>query len=214
MSRGASETNRGETEMKMTKLKMDRNRRQGVAVVELSLIVFPLTVLLMGVIVIGISLGRAVQVAHVTRDAASMYVRGIDFSKDPNKDVVVRLSGGLGMTRTGGNGTIILSKVTFIPASRCGAIPDCNSDKHVITQRLRIGNASLRNSNYGSPAGIDSTGLVTQYLTDDSAIVNGMFQPALADGEFAYVAEGYFKNVNLNFPGFQKIEGVYSVAIF
>lgn len=198
----------------MTKLKMGRGRRQGVAVVELSLIVFPLTLLLMGVIVIGISLGRAVQVAHVTRDAASMYVRGIDFSKDPNKDVVVRLSGGMGMTRTGGNGTVILSKVTFIPASRCVGISGCNSDKHVITQRLQIGNSTLRSSNYGTPVGIDSTGLVTQYLTDDAAIVTGTFNPTLADGEFAYVAEGYFKNVNINFPGFQKIEGIYSVAIF
>jgi hypothetical protein len=200
--------------IEMKKLRIDRRKRQGVAVVELSLIIFPLTVLLMGVIVIGISLGRAVQVAHVTRDAASMYVRGIDFSKDPNKDVVVRLSGGLGMTRTGGNGTVILSKVTFIPASRCVGIADCNSDKHVITQRLRIGNNSLRQSNYGTPVGIDSTGLVTQYLTDDAAIVTGTFAPVLADGEFAYVAEGYFKNVNLNFPGFQDIPGVYSVAIF
>jgi hypothetical protein len=194
--------------------RMGRGKRRGVAVVELSLIIFPLTVLLMGVVVVGLSLGRAVQVAHVTRDAASMYVRGIDFSKDPNKDVVVRLSQGMGMTRTGGDGRVILSKVTFIPASKCGTIPGCNADKHVITQRLSIGNPSLRQSNYGTPTGIDSTGLVTQYLTDDAAIVTGTFSPALADGEFAYVAEGYFKNVNLNFPGFQRIEGVYSVAIF
>ena len=55
-------------------------RRRGTAIIELGLIIFPLVILLFGVTIVGIQLGQSVRAAQITRDAASMYVRGIDFS--------------------------------------------------------------------------------------------------------------------------------------
>jgi TadE-like protein len=187
--------------------------RRGVAVIELALVAFPLIFLLMGVVVVGLHLGRSVQITQVTRDTVSMYVRGVDFSKNPNKDLIVRLANGMGMTRTGGNGVMMLSRVTYIPDTMCVGVNPCNKNKHVITQRLYIGNQSLRSSNLGTPGGLDSLGNVSNYLQSASAVANFPYMQ-LSQGEYAYVVEGYFEAPSLTFPGFSNIKGVYSVAIF
>src|SRR5687768_18278725 len=106
--------------MKANMPSIKRKKSQGGNnVIEFALVGMPLVLLLLGVTSTGLALGRSVQVAQVCRDAASMYVRGVDFSKAGNQDVLVRLTHGLQMTRTGGEGVVILSKVTWIPESKC-----------------------------------------------------------------------------------------------
>ena len=58
-----------------------KNRKEsGNVVLEFALVAMPTVFLLMGVVVVGLNLGRAVEVGQICRDADSMYVRGVDFS--------------------------------------------------------------------------------------------------------------------------------------
>jgi hypothetical protein len=186
-----------------------RNQRGG-NVLEFTLVVIPLVFLLLGVTTVGLSLGRSVRVSQVCRDAASMFVRGVDFSKTGNQDILVRLTEGMNMTRNGGDGVIILSKVTWLPQSKCTELDlnPCNGDSHVITQRIVIGNQSLRASNLGTPDEdlLDDQGLVQDYMKEASAVAT-MPMITLDEGQFAYVAE-------IHFRGLMDQADVYSQAIF
>lgn len=187
-----------------------RKNQRGNNILEFALVALPLVMLLLGVTTTGLGLGRSVQVAQVCRDAASMYVRGVDFSRDGNKDVLVRLSQGLNLTRNGGDGVIMLSKVTWVPQQTCTDLSlfPCNGDRHVVTQRIVIGNQSLRTSALGTPNSglLDSKGLVTDYLTEASAVATFPMM-TLQDGQYAYVAE-------VHFIGFMGGAPIYSRAIF
>jgi hypothetical protein len=189
---------------------------RGNLAIEFALVSTSLVVLLLGTTVVGMNLARSVQVAQVARDAGSMYVRGVDFSLNGNKDVVIRLAGSLNITRTGGNGVIIFSKITWNPASTCVALNlnPCNSNQHVIVQRLYIGDTSLATSRFATPNSglLDSLGLVANYRQEVSAVAN--FPIQLNDGEYAYVAEAYFSSPDYDMPGFQSGTGTYARAIF
>lgn len=193
------------------------SRRAGNAILEFGLVLTPLVTLLMGVTVVGLALSRSIHVSRVVRDAGSMYVRGVDFSKDGNKNVLVRLAAPLGLARTGGTGVVILSKVTWIPQTTCIALSlsPCNGDQHVITQRITVGDPTLRASALGtpSPASLDSSGLVINYMQEPTAVATFPFLQ-LREGEYAYVSEAYFPAPDLDFPGFQTGVGNYSRAIF
>jgi hypothetical protein len=190
-----------------------KKTQAGNNLVEFALVAMPLVILLLGITTTGLKLARSVQVSQVCRDAASMFVRGVDFSYPGNQDILVELAQGLGLTRTGGPGAVILSKVTYISSTKCTAMgnpPGCNANKHVITQRVVIGNSSnssLR-SNLGTPSSslLDSKGIVNNYQTDDSAIAT-FPMTNLEDDQWAYVAEA-------RFPGLFGGGQVYSRAIF
>jgi len=194
----------------------NRKRRRGTAVLETALLATPIVLLLLGVFAVGMNLGRAVHAGQVNRDAASMYVRGVDFSKNGSKDVLVRLAQGLGMTRDGGDGVVILSKVTWMPQSKCTALAlnPCNADKHVITQRLTVGNPALRQSALGVPDSdiVDSMGLVENYMQEPSAVAVFPYMQ-LIEGEFTYVTESYFSSPDFALPGFST-SGVYNIAMY
>ena len=146
-----------------------------------------------------------------------MYVRGVDFAQPSNQDILVRLSQGLGMTRSAGTGVVILSKITYIPGAACAGISPCNSDQYVVVERLLVGNSSLRTSSFG-PAGsvtIDSYGNVANYMTDANAVATGFSSVlTLSASEFAYVSETYFPSPSFDMPGFQTGSGVYARSIF
>jgi hypothetical protein len=197
-------------------------KQKGTALIEFALstlLIFPLMV---GVVIIGYNLGRSVHVMQVCRDVGSMFVRGVDFSATANQDLVVRLAQGMGMTRTGGNGVIFLSKVRYIPASACtGIVGACNSDKYVVIQRLTIGNTAMspaQNSRLG-PAGavtVDAYGNVANSLIDPNAVIAPVFTGimTLAANEFAYVTEAYFLSLDLTDIGAGAGNGVYARAVF
>jgi hypothetical protein len=86
--------------------------------------------------------------------------------------------------------------VTWIPQSKCTALAlsPCNGDKHVIMQRIVIGNSSLRASNLGTPTGMDSQGLVPNYMTAAGAVARFPYMQ-LDEGQEAYVSECQFKGV-------------------
>jgi hypothetical protein len=199
-----------------------RTKKAGNTVVEFALVVGLLVPLLLGTVNVGMNLSRSIQVTQVSRDAGHMFARYVDFSLPGNQDMIVRLATGLGMTRTGGNGKVILTKVMFVGEVECAAggltLAQCtNYNQPVILQRLVIGNASLRASAFGepNPALIDSQGNVANYLTDASARALG-FQGLLAlqPGEFAYVSEAFFQSPDYDFPGFFRGSSLYARTIF
>lgn len=196
--------------MKQAVEKRRTSRERGTAVMEFALVAPALIVIMMGVVTIGMNLSRLIRVNQVARDAGSMYVRSVDFSKPGNQDLLVRLSETLGITRTGGNGVIILSKITFMPQSKCSdlKLSPCNSNKHVITQRLTIGNASLFQSSIANPSStlIGAQGLVDKYMQHNSAVAI-LPNLTLVDGQYAYIAEVYVRGVGTD-------RTVYSRALF
>jgi hypothetical protein len=185
----------------MNHISARRDRRTGTVLIEFalsSLLIFPLMV---GVVILGLNLGRSVHVMQVCRDVGSMFVRGVDFSATANQDVIVRLAQGMGMTRTGGNGVIFLSKVQYIPTTGACNSP-CNSGKYVVVQRLTIGNTAM------NP--------VQNTMTDANTVVTPNFTGimTLANNEFAYVAEAYFLSLDLTTIGAGAGNGVYARAVF
>lgn len=197
---------------------MSRTRKStqsGHAIMEFGLVAMPLVFFMLGVTVVGFNLGRAVQVAQVSRDATSMFVRGIDFSLTGNQAVLIRLGQKLGMAAGSGTGVIILSKVTWVSDLDCEAIPNCNARQHVVVQRIVIGNSALRASALGTPDSnlLDAKGQVLNYKTEPSAIIT-LPDIQLLQNEYAYVAETYFSSPDLSFPGFATNTGNYTRSIF
>ena len=193
-------------------------QRRGNAIIELALLGLPMVGMLLGTVVVGLNVGRSIQTAQVNRDAGSMYVRGVDFSATFNRNILIRLGQGLGLANTGGRGVVYLSKITWIPASKCVALGNpagCNSNTHVIVQRLTIGDPSLRPSSIGTPGAllILTDGSVNNYFTDDTAIATFPYMQ-LAENEYAYVAETYFDSPDFDLPGFQENTGVYNISVY
>jgi hypothetical protein len=203
-----------------------RKKQKGTSVLEFALIIWPTVLMLMGVVVVGNELGRAVQALQVCRDADSMYVRGVDFSQSGNQAELARIGQSLNLQASNsGNGIVILSKVTFIPnpSSSCGVPTDagystCTSGEYRLAQQTIIGNTTLPGTHYpttGSPT-FDSEDNVTNYsdYTNGTAATINNFPLVLYPGQFSYVAETYFQMLDLSMPGFQSSPGVYSVAFF
>jgi hypothetical protein len=192
-------------------------RQRGSAMVETALLMFPLTLLFLGVTTLGFDLATSVHAAQVTRDVGSMYVRGVNFAATANQDLAVRLASGLGLQRTSGRGVLYLTKVTFISQETCEslALSPCNADRLVMTQRLVIGNPSLRTSNLGTPNSnlLNADGLVARYKEEASAVVTmpGMVLP---EGEYAYITEAYFDVPRVSIWGNSNARGVYNRVVF
>lgn len=205
-----------------------RNQR-GIEITEFALFSILMIPLFMGVTSTGIALGKAIQTAQVARDAGHMFVRQVDFSLNPNKDLIVRVSAGLNMTRTGGNGKVTLTQVLMIGPNECAAAnltaSQCgNLGYAVITQRLVIGNTGLTTSTVGNPPSsllqADGTILPANYLTDAGcrantlSNANGTGLLTLQQSERTYIAEAYFTAPELAFLNRGQALNMYSRNYF
>jgi hypothetical protein len=198
-----------------------RPRQRGSEIIEFALVATFLLPVLFGTVVVGLNLGRSIQVTQVSRDAGHMYARNVDFSDPANQEIIVRLARGLNITATGGSGVVILSTVTLIGQADCDAAglsgSACtNLNRTVFLHRLVTGNPSARSSAFGTPNSslVDGSGRVSDYLTDPSTRANGF--PAvlpLQPGELAYVSEVYVPSSDYGMPGF-KSTGVYARTVF
>ncbi len=201
--------------------------------------------LLLGTGVTGINMIRTLQTVQLARDAGHMYAKGVDFSQPGNQTILVDLGSNLGLSSTAGQGTavVILSSLIYVDKNQCAAVgavdgsgnptSACtNYTKWVFTQRLEIGNTSVRSSNYGSPltTGPDpvtvnsTTGQISQqtYVTNagDVAtfsgvnpyqVVNGNVE-GLPSGQLLYVAEA--GSLGFNMPPFVSNACAYSWGFF
>jgi len=159
---------------------------------------------------VGTNVDRTDQANQVSRDLASMYAQGMDFSIPANQKIAMRVASASGLEVDGGQAVLILSKIKVVREADCGSTPilECaNQGYPVITQRYVIGNGSLRTSSFGSPLDIDSnTGEVRNWATDTSARVKG-FSGGIKRDQYTYAAEYYL-------AAGESQSGVYSRAMF
>jgi hypothetical protein len=184
------------------------------------------------------------QTIQLARDAGHMYARGLDFSQPGNKTILANLGSNLGLSTTAGSGSalVILSALTYVDKATCAAAGAVDSNgnpsgctnlgKWVFTQRVQIGNSSVRTSNYGSPLTSGPTGVtvnsttgkisVTDYATKAGAVatfnsvnpyssVNGTVS-GLPSGEVLYVAEA--ASTAFSMPPFIGPRATYSFGLF
>jgi hypothetical protein len=139
---------------------MKPNKRKGVAIVEFSFSMLVMIPLLLGTIGFGLRLLQQMQTIQLARDAGRMYARpGMDLSLPGNQTILATVGADLGLKTDGtGKAVLILTTVTYIDKGMCpqhdaGGNPiNCPNYQHwVFTQRLTIGNSSIRTSNLGSP---------------------------------------------------------------
>ena len=196
-----------------------RRARQGTAMVEFAIIAPFLVTLFFGTIGLGMIMGRYVQTLTVARDVAHLYVSGVDFTQTTSQNIALQLAQGTGMTATGGNGVIILSRVATIYQADCdaaGVSGTCNNlGQCVITQRIVLGNAALQSSAFGTPTAtlMDAAGNISPsvYLqnTDSSVRTTGFstlltsagMTSLIPQGNSIWVTEVYFTYPDISYLG-------------
>lgn len=199
-------------------------KKRGSVLIEFALSFALLLPLFVWMIVFGLDLQRFMQTGQISRDAGHMFARGVDFSLAGNQEMLVRLAAGLNMTRTGGSGVVILTRVLKVGEQECldGGIPagSCsNLGQAVMTQRIVVGNSALRPSRIGTPPGgllqPDGTLRPGDYLTAAGARTAGFDTILnLAPGETAYVAEAWFDSPVKDFPTLNNRGPVYARTMF
>jgi hypothetical protein len=212
---------------------IDMRRKQsqkGNALIELAVVSIVIIPLFFGTVGLGINLGHMNQAVQISRDTGHMYAKGVDFSQASNQNLIVNLALGTGITTNGGNGVVILSQIVQIYQADCQAAGYTNAQctnlgKLVFTNRIVIGNSSLRVSNYGTPNSgiVNSSGnlAAADYLTNSSAVLTGSFSSeltaaglTLSDGAIAYLTELYLSTPDISYLGTVGSGGVYAKAVF
>lgn len=191
--------------------------------IEFALALTFLAPLMLSTFSFGLNMTKSIQVTQVVRDAGHMYARSTDFSLAGNKQILVRLSEGMGMTANGGTGVVILSKVTFIEQKDCDgaglSAAECvNKDHYVLVQRQVVGDPLFHASIYCSPP---STSLqmpegnaIDIHGDDKLQLANASNLPLLKSGQYAYVVEGFFKGIGWAVPNIGLGNLLASQAIF
>jgi hypothetical protein len=199
----------------------------GTAALEFALVAMPTVLMLIGVVVVGVNLGRAIEVGEICRSADSMYVRGVDFSQTAAQDLLVQLGQNMNLqTGSTSSGTIILSQVELVqtPYGCSGAA--CSGTSYQLMQRLTIGNTSLFTTRFPTTGTIPACGgSTTTDCQDSEGNIDGGATYAAAQisnfgssltlnvGQLSYVAEAYFQNgPNLNM--WSSSSGFYATAFF
>jgi hypothetical protein len=171
-----------------------RRRQNGQELLEFGLMLTLLMPLLVGSFVTGFSIIRGIQTNQMTRDMASLYIHGADFSTYPMQELAQRLARGLNLqigssfssnvqsnTSNSGDGLVTVTRVMYVgPTSgtscqAVGAANCTNHDKFVFLERIQFGNGTLASQtssflgNPGAGASIANDGVVSNYLIDSNA---------------------------------------------
>lgn len=217
---------------------------RGAACIEFAFITMLLVPLLLGTGAAGINMITTLQTIQLARDAGHMYARGLDLSQPGNQTVLANVGSTLGLSTTSGSGSavVILSKLTYVDDAACtaaGAVDGhgnpsgcTNLGKWVFTQRLEIGNSSVRTSNIGSPLTSGPTGVTVEspsgnislsdYVKKAGAVatfnsinpysdVNGNVS-GLPSGQMLYIAEAAATAFSM--PPFIGPPATYSYGLF
>src|ERR1700680_1667856 len=140
----------------MRRVDQRKKKEQGTSILEFGLVAIPTVFMMLGVVVVGVDLGRSVQVAQICRAADSMFVRGVPLYSTAAQGTIVRLGQNLNLQSTGGDGLVILSKIQSVPnPAVCGA-PGTNSYINcaagnyinVLVQRIIFGDTTLPGTHF------------------------------------------------------------------
>jgi hypothetical protein len=178
---------------------------RGSTMLELALILSVGLPLLLGVTGVGVRLGATLCGTQLTRDVGHMYALGADFSQPGVVDIAQALSTNFTLTSSG-TAVLILSQIVQVYQADCTAasLKTCpNLNQPVFINRIVLGNSSLRASSYGTPTAsyLDSSGNITSsnYLQQSALLANPFGAVmTLADGQIAYLTEGYFSMPQLD----------------
>ena len=177
--------------------------------------------LILGLVTVGISVLRNLQVNEVTRSVGHMMARGVNFSQQANQNIVANdLASGLGLQAnsgnvtgsTSGNGVLVLSVFENLTAScQCP-----NAGHTVVVDRIVIGNNTLYTSGFGRPAYVDpASGQVANYASDSGAIADNISNViSISTGGLAYMCEGDFAFRDLGVAGFITNLGAFNRSVF
>jgi hypothetical protein len=198
-----------------------KRNEKGNAYIEFVLVAgFFFVPVILGMITVGIAVLRNFQVNQLTRDVGHMMAKGVDFSQQANQNLIVNdLANGLSLQANSGNvagsnsgnGVLVLSVFENLTAS-CGCL---NAGHIVVVERIVIGNNTLYTTPFGSPNSINSSGQVTNYTTDPSAIADGVSSViTIVPNGLAYMTEGDFSFTDLGVVGFINHLGAFNRAIF
>jgi hypothetical protein len=145
---------------------MSQKNQRGVSIVEFCFSMLVLVPMLLGTIGTGLNLVMELQTIELARDAGHMYARAgpaADFSQPGYQTLLASIGSTLGLSTTAGKGSavLILSQVLYVDKGICASdgkvdgsgnpLGCTNYGDWVFTQRLTIGNSSVKTSNYGSP---------------------------------------------------------------
>jgi hypothetical protein len=148
---------------------------------------------------------RSIHANQVSRDLASMYAQGVDFSQPANRNIALRL-----LDSHDGRTVLIFTRIRGVSPADCGPSPGAqctNNGYPAIVQRIVIGDPDLHPSSLGSPPSVDpATGNVLNWTTDASARVTDS-GVSLKPGESAYAAETFI-------AGPDDHTGVYARTLF
>jgi hypothetical protein len=232
-----------------------RQTQGGQEILEFALVAMLFAPMFLGAFVVGMNLIRSIQANQVCRDLDSMFIHGGDFSTYPMQQEAQRLAQGLnlqlGSSFTGneqantgntGNGLVTVTQIMYVgstTSTSCvavGASNCANHDSFVYAQQIQFGNgglASLATVTVGActPAIINSSGVVQNYITDSRAALAGAAQnnmkslwqtsslvssgtsTPLTDQQVMYVVETYFQSPDLS-VGALSGNGVYARYFF
>ncbi len=205
---------------------MKKRNQRGSTAVEIALSFLVLMPMVMGLSVVGVNLVRSLQVHQFCRDAAHMYAYGVDFAQPANQTLLANLAQGLNFQKTGGNGVMLFSTVTYVGPNDCTAAglqantTSCpNLNQAVFCRRIVVGNPSKMTSHYGTPnpAIIGSDGYISSanYLKDKSDRAAGFTDlMSLSTGQFAYLTETYMASSDVYWKNYMNSTGIYSYQIF
>jgi len=204
-----------------------RRTQGGLEAIEFGLWVLLLMPALVWTFISGMNFVRYVKASDVTRAAAMLYTKGSDMSEVGLQQVLERVASGLDLqvdnngvrANNLGSGLIVLTRIEYV-GSTCGC---SNASQYVMTQRLYIGNRSLviSGSAVESFAGAapssgwnSTSGTVSNYKNNTSAVATSAFSTlwgsSLADGQYVYVIETFFKSVTSMGSGQFDSSGVYN----
>lgn len=200
-----------------------RQSQRGNSMIEFGLALAFLAPLMLSTFSFGLNMTKSIQVTQVVRDAGHMYARSTDFSILGNKQILVRLAEGMGMTADGGTGVVILSKITFIEQKDCvgAGLSDAectNKDHYVLVQRQIVGDPLFHASQYCSPPDasleLPQGNALDIHRDNLLQLTNTSNLPLLKSGEYAYIVEGFFKGIGWAVPNLGLGNLLASQAIF
>ncbi len=147
------------------------------SIIETALVAPLLILLTLGTMEIGFTLDRYLTMQRLTRSAANMLFRGVDFSAGPNLALLLSSAPDLDAS-SGGDTVIYLARI-----DNSGSGPE-------VTSRTEIGNPSIHPNTIGAPEG---SGDVDPPVP--ATLPNGV---TLAAGDRFYFAEIYHQPANLS----------------
>jgi len=184
--------------------------RRGQSIIEFAFALPFLILIVVGTFAVGMLLDRHMTVTQLVRNAGNMFARGIDFSLDANKQVLLRAATNMNMTVSGGDGIVYLTLVVIAPPGSGD-----NEGLPVMAQRFQIGDAQVASSQIGSPP-VNADGTVPDFFnaagaraTLPTAITN-----VLLPNERVFVSEVIHQPKQLMFPGIVAPESMSAIAYF